>query len=80
MADSKEVRLLQNKWLAGTGWPKRLDALEIQGIRGWTGQRIEFHFPLVAIVGGERRRKEHRFTVFGVHISKQWIKPAALRV
>ena len=48
---SKEMRLLQNKWNSGQGWPKRLDAIEIDGIRGWTGQRIDFEFPIVAIVG-----------------------------
>ena len=51
MAVSKEMRLLQNKWLAGQGWPKRLEALEISGIRGWAGQRITFDFPIVALVG-----------------------------
>jgi predicted ATPase len=48
---SKEVRLLQNKWIANTGWPKRLEWIEIDGIRGWTGQRIEFRFPIVALCG-----------------------------
>ncbi|MCJ1961765.1 ATP-dependent nuclease [Novosphingobium mangrovi (ex Hu et al. 2023)] len=48
---SSEMRKLQNKWKTGTSWPKRLDWLEISGIRGWTGQRIDFQFPIVAIVG-----------------------------
>ena len=48
---SRQVRLLQNKWQADTGWPKRLEWLEIGGIRGWTGQRIDFRFPIVAICG-----------------------------
>ena len=51
MALSKEVRLLQTKWLAGQGWPKRLEALEVFGVRGWTGQHISFGFPIVALVG-----------------------------
>lgn len=52
MATSKEMRLLQRKWASGRGWPKRLDAIEIVGIRGWTGQRIDFQFfPITAIVG-----------------------------
>jgi predicted ATPase len=45
------MRKLVNKWDAGTHWPKRLEWLEIQGIRGWTGQRIDFSFPFVAITG-----------------------------
>ncbi len=51
MANSSEVRRLQNKWRAGAHWPKRLEWVEIKGIRGWTGQRVDFQFPVVAIVG-----------------------------
>ena len=51
MALSKEVRLLDNKWRSGQGWPKRLEWLEIKGLRGWTGKRIDFDFPITAIVG-----------------------------
>ena len=51
MALSKEMRLLQRKWSSGQGWPKRLDAIEINGIRGWSGQHIDFPFPIVALVG-----------------------------
>ena len=51
MAFSSEMRRLENKWRTGSSWPKRLEWLEIHGIRGWTGQRIDFQFPLVAIVG-----------------------------
>lgn len=32
-------------------WPKRLDWISIAGLRGWTGQRIDFHFPITAVVG-----------------------------
>jgi len=48
---SKEVRLLANKWASGQGWPKRLEWIEIGGVRGWSGQRIELDFPIVALVG-----------------------------
>ncbi len=51
MSLAKEIRLLQNKWQSGQGWPKRLEWLEISNIRGWTGQRIAFLFPIVALVG-----------------------------
>ena len=51
MAISSEMRKLQNKWRTGTAWPKRLEWLEISGIRGWIGQRVDFQFPIVAIVG-----------------------------
>ena len=52
MALSREVRRLQRSWQNQTAWPKRLDWIEISGLRGWLGQRIEFPFPIVAI-GGE---------------------------
>ena len=48
---SKEMRLLDNKWRSGQGWPKKLEWLEIKGIRGWNGQRVTFDFPITAIVG-----------------------------
>jgi len=46
-----EVRRLQKKWAGGTGWPKRLEWVELHGLRGWTGQRVKFEFPIVAVVG-----------------------------
>ena len=51
MSLSKDVRLLESRWKSGQGWPKRLEWVEISGIRGWTGQRVEFPFPITAIVG-----------------------------
>jgi predicted ATPase len=45
------MRRLQNKWLTAASWPRRLEWLEIVGIRGWTGQRIDFQFPITALVG-----------------------------
>jgi len=50
MALSREIRRLENNWNNGQ-FPKHLEYLEISNIRGWTGQRIEFKFPIVAIVG-----------------------------
>jgi predicted ATPase len=51
MALSPEMRRLQNKWTTGTSWPKRLEWIELTGVRGWSGQRIDFQFPIVALVG-----------------------------
>lgn len=48
---SQEIKRLFEKWDANTGWPKRLEWLSIKGVRGWAGERIDFNFPLVAIVG-----------------------------
>lgn len=51
MAISREMRKLENKWDTERSWPKRLEWLEIRNIRGWGGQRIDFNFPFIAIVG-----------------------------
>lgn len=51
MALSGEMRRLAAQWITQTRWPKRLEWLEIEGIRGWTGQRVDFQFPIVALVG-----------------------------
>jgi predicted ATPase len=51
MSNSKEMRRLKAKWAQNTGWPKRLEWIEIDGLRGWAGQRITFGFPIMAIVG-----------------------------
>lgn len=48
---SREVRRLEAAWNAGNKWPKRLEWIEIQNIRGWTGQRFELRFPMMAVVG-----------------------------
>ena len=49
---SQEVRLLANRWSQNrNNWPQFLDWLEISGVRGWSGQRIDLDFPIVAIVG-----------------------------
>lgn len=51
MALSSEMRRLETKWTTGNRWPQFLNWLEIKQIRGWSGQRVEFKFPITAIVG-----------------------------
>lgn len=51
MPFSNEMRRLETKWTTGNGWPKHLEWIEIKNIRGWEEQRIQFAFPIVAIVG-----------------------------
>lgn len=48
---SQEVRRLERSWKNDTAWPKRLEWIEITGLRGWVGQRVEFPFPIVAVSG-----------------------------
>lgn len=51
MAIHDEVRRLQKKWNSKQGWPKRLNWLEIENLRGWQKQRVQFDFPIVAVIG-----------------------------
>lgn len=51
MIISNEIRRLSRKWSSGSGWPKRLEWIEVHGLRGWNGQRLTINFPIVAIVG-----------------------------
>ena len=36
---------------SSNGWPLFLSSLKIDGLRGWTGQAVEFRYPIVAIAG-----------------------------
>jgi predicted ATPase len=51
MAINDEVRRLSRRWAGGTGWPKRLEWIQVKGIRGWAGQRLTLPYPIVAIAG-----------------------------
>lgn len=51
MTVSNEIRRLSAKWETGTGWPQRLDWIEITGLRGWAGQRFDLRYPIMAVVG-----------------------------
>jgi predicted ATPase len=51
VALSDEVRKLKAKWETGTSWPRRLDWVEIGGLRGWGGQRFDLRFPIMAVIG-----------------------------
>lgn len=51
MPISQEMNTLKARWTAGHAWQQVLEWIEIEGIRGWTGQRVDFRFPIVALVG-----------------------------
>lgn len=48
--DHSEVDTIRNQFQAGQ-WPQFLQMVSIDGLRGWTGQSVEFNFPVVAVVG-----------------------------
>lgn len=47
---SREIEKLKKAFERGD-FPQHLDWIEIEGIRGWLGERIEFKFPIVSISG-----------------------------
>lgn len=48
--DYAEVNTIRGQYQAGL-WQQFLQMLQIDGLRGWSGQSVEFNFPVVAIVG-----------------------------
>jgi predicted ATPase len=51
MPESKEMRRLTARWGTGTGWPKRLEWIAIDGLRDWKNGRFELKYPIMAISG-----------------------------
>ena len=56
--DHHEIGKIQEQFRAGQ-WPKFLEMIEVFGLRGWTGQTVNFNFPVVAIRREKRDRKKH---------------------
>ena len=48
--DYAEINTIRGQFQSGL-WPQFLQMVQIEGLRGWTGQSAEFNFPVVAIVG-----------------------------
>jgi predicted ATPase len=48
--DYAEINTIRGQYQAGL-WPQFLQMIQIDGLRGWTGQSVELNFPVVAIVG-----------------------------
>lgn len=45
-----EISTIRGQHQAGM-WPQFLQMIQIGGLRGWSGQAVEFNFPVVAVVG-----------------------------
>jgi predicted ATPase len=48
--DDAEILRIRGQFQAGL-WPQFLEKVGITGLRGWTGQSVQFNFPVVAVVG-----------------------------
>lgn len=45
-----EVKTIKERFL-NNGWPQFLQSVRISGLRGWNGQEVRFHFPVVVVAG-----------------------------
>ncbi len=48
--DIAEIKKISDQFQAGQ-WPQFLEYVEVRGLRGWSGQGVEFRYPVVGIVG-----------------------------
>jgi predicted ATPase len=48
--DYAEINTIRGQYQAGM-WPQFLQMVQIDGLRGWSGQSVELNFPVVAVVG-----------------------------
>jgi predicted ATPase len=48
--DHAEIKTIRDQFFAGQ-WPQFLQMLQIAGLRGWSGQSVDFNYPVVAVVG-----------------------------
>ncbi len=48
--DSAEIGRISEQFRSGQ-WPQFLERIEIDGLRGWSGQAVAFSFPIMALVG-----------------------------
>jgi predicted ATPase len=48
--DHTEINTIRGQYQAGM-WPQFLQMVQIDGLRGWSGQAVELNFPVVAVVG-----------------------------
>lgn len=50
ITENQEIQRIRDQFMGGL-WPQFLERVEISGLRGWTGQSVQFQFPVSAIVG-----------------------------
>lgn len=48
--DGAEITRIRDQFQGGL-WPHFLERVDIDGLRGWKGQAVQFKFPIVALVG-----------------------------
>ena len=93
--DYAEVNTIRSQYQAGL-WPQFLQMVQIDGLRGWSGQSVELNFPVVAIVGEngsgkstlmkvaasvyDNKDKEKRFYPSSFFIETHWDKVQGVKI
>lgn len=93
--DYTEINMIRGQYLAGQ-WPQFLQMLQIDGLRGWAGQSVEFNFPVVALVGEngsgkstlmkvaacvyDNKDKDKRFYPSAFFVETHWDKIQGVRI
>lgn len=93
--DHAEINTIRGQYQAGL-WPQFLQMLQIEGLRGWAGQAVEFNFPVVAIVGEngsgkstlmkvaacvyDNQEKDKRFYPSTFFVETHWDKIQGVRI
>jgi predicted ATPase len=93
--DHAEINTIRGQYQAGM-WPQFLQMVQIDGLRGWTGQSVEFNFPVVAVVGEngsgkstlmkiaacvyDSKDKDKRFYPSAFFVETHWDKIQGVRI
>lgn len=93
--DVAEINTIRGQYQAGL-WPQFLQMVQIDGLRGWSGQAVEFNFPVVAIVGEngsgkstlmkvaacvyDNKDKEKRFYPSSFFVETHWDKIQGVKI
>lgn len=93
--DFAEINTIRNQFQAGL-WPQFLQMIQIDGLRGWSGQSVEINFPVIAIVGEngsgkstlmkvaacvyDSKEKEKRFYPSSFFVETHWDKIQGVKI
>lgn len=93
--DNNEIETIRRQYQAGE-WPQFLQMVQIDGLRGWTGQAVELNFPVMAVVGENgsgkstllkvaacaygNKDKDRRFYPSSLFVDTHWDKIEKIRI
>jgi len=93
--DHAEINTIRSQYQSGM-WPQSLQMVQIDGLRGWSGQAVELNFPVVAVVGEngsgkstlmkvaacvyDNHEKDKRFYASAFFVETHWDKIQGVRI